>query len=327
MHGIEKTTRAILRFMSKTQGSVCFCSDSSGPDAIGDKSFRDGLRTIKAKGVSSRYITEITKDNISYCKQLIELTNELRHLDGIKGNFAVSQTEYLALSHPQEGGRKPELIYTNVKEMVEAQQYVFDNLWIHGISAEQQIKQIEEGAEPEFLEVIIDRSKAAIIVTQLAQSVQKEALFLLPNDKALMRADKLGILDSLIVACTRGASVRIICPITERNRGIVERITEKTPLVQVHNGAWSKYINDFFIADNGKYFTAEMKEAEAQNFTDAIGFSLYSNSRSGIDSFRSFFELIWNKPLTEQSLTEDEMRIYLGQVIKEVSRARLATIR
>lgn len=151
MYGVEKTSRSILRFMSKIQGKVCFCSDSSGLGAtIGVKSFREGLRTMKAKGVNSSYITEITKDNISYCKQLIELTNELRHLDGLKGNFAVSQTEYLAVSHPQKGRRKPEVIYTNVKEMVEAQQYVFDNLWIHGINGKQKIRQIEEGAEPNF---------------------------------------------------------------------------------------------------------------------------------------------------------------------------------
>jgi hypothetical protein len=279
---------------------------------------------MKVKGVSSNYITEITKDNISYCKQLVDLTNELRHLDGIKGNFAVSQSEYLAVNHLQKSGSEPELIYTNAKEMVEAQQFLFDNLWNLGISAEQKLKQIEEGVEPEFLEVS-GRIKAATIVAQLAQSVQKEALFVLPNDKALMRVDKIGVLDSLIAASTRGASVRIICPITERNLGIVKRIAEKAPLLQVHNGGGLPY--GFFIADNEKYFSGAWHSLEAENISEAIGFGLYSNSRDSIDSFRSFFELIWNKPVTEQSLTDDELRIYLEQVIREVSRARTGTIR
>jgi hypothetical protein len=310
--------------MSKTQGRVCFCSDSSGPYAAIGKSYLEGLGTMKAKGVSSNYITEITKDNISYCKQLVDLTNELRHLDGIKGNFAVSQSEYLAVNHLQKNGSEPELIYTDVKEMVEAQQFLFDNLWNRGITAEQKIKQIEEGVEPEFLEVS-GRSKAATIVAQLAQSVQKEALFLLPNDKALIRVDKAGVLDSLIAASTRGASVRIICPITERNLGIVKRIAEKAPLLEVHNAGGLPY--GFFIADNEKYFSGAWHSLEAENISEAIGFGLYSNSRSSIDSFRSFFELIWNKPVTEQSLTDDELRIYLEQVIREVSRARSGTIR
>jgi len=143
----------------------------------------------------------------------------------------------------------------------------------------------------------------------------------------LMRVDKAGVLDSLIAASTRGASVRIICPITDRNWGIVKRITEKAPVLQVHNGGGLPY--GFVIADNEKYFSAAggMEEPEAENLSEAIGFGLYSNSRASIDSFRSFFELIWNKPETEQSLTDDELRIYLEQVIREVSRARIGTIR
>jgi len=58
-------------------------------------------------------------------------------LDGIKGNFAVSKSEYLAVNHLQKSGSEPKLIYTNVKEMVEAQQFLFDNLWNRGINAEQ----------------------------------------------------------------------------------------------------------------------------------------------------------------------------------------------
>jgi hypothetical protein len=139
-----------------------------------------------------------------------------------------------------------------------------------------------------------------------------------------MRVDKAGVLDSLIAASTRGVSVRIICPITDRNLGIVKRIAENAPLLQVHNGRGLPY--GFIIADNEKYFSAAggMEEPEAENISEAIGFGLYSNSRASIDSFRSFFELIWNKPYEESSLTENEVKIYLEQVINEVSRAGIA---
>ena len=50
----------------------------------------------KSRGVQLRYLTEITKDNISFCKELSSLVDELRHLEGIKGNFMVSESEYLA---------------------------------------------------------------------------------------------------------------------------------------------------------------------------------------------------------------------------------------
>ena len=49
----------------------------------------------KSRGVKIRYLTEIT-ENISYCKELMKIVDELRHLDGIKGNFMISESEYLA---------------------------------------------------------------------------------------------------------------------------------------------------------------------------------------------------------------------------------------
>ena len=41
-----------------------------------------------------RYITVITKDNVSYCKELMSVV-ELRHLNGIKGNFYLTEDEYV----------------------------------------------------------------------------------------------------------------------------------------------------------------------------------------------------------------------------------------
>jgi len=46
--------------------------------------------------VKLRYVTEIISVNVSDCKELLTMVDELRHLDGIKGNFMVSESEYLA---------------------------------------------------------------------------------------------------------------------------------------------------------------------------------------------------------------------------------------
>jgi two-component system, OmpR family, sensor histidine kinase VicK len=111
----------------------------------------------KDRGVKFRYITEITKDNISYCKQMIkEFDAELRHLDEVKGNFEINDggKEYVATATIQKAKPLKQLIYSNVKEIGEQQQYVFNTLWNKAISSEQKIKEIEEGIEPEFTEII-----------------------------------------------------------------------------------------------------------------------------------------------------------------------------
>ena len=69
-----------------------------------------------------RYLTEITDANISYCKQLMSIVDELRHLDGIKGNFMVSEIEYLASATSHEETKVSSLIiYSSVREIVEHQ--------------------------------------------------------------------------------------------------------------------------------------------------------------------------------------------------------------
>ena len=50
----------------------------------------------KTRGLRIRYLTEITPENVSFCKELVSIVDELRHLDGIKGNFMISQSEYCA---------------------------------------------------------------------------------------------------------------------------------------------------------------------------------------------------------------------------------------
>jgi hypothetical protein len=75
----------------------------------------------------------------------MKIVDELRHLDGVKGGIAVSESEYMATTILKESKPLTEVIYSNVKEVVEQGQYIFDTLWNSTIPAEQKIKEIEEG--------------------------------------------------------------------------------------------------------------------------------------------------------------------------------------
>ena len=79
----------------------------------------------------------------------MSIVSELRHLDGIKGNFMISEIECLAPIVSFEKGKvAARIIYSNVKEIVEQHEYMFDTLWNKAISAEYRIKEIEEGTDP-----------------------------------------------------------------------------------------------------------------------------------------------------------------------------------
>jgi signal transduction histidine kinase len=50
-----------------------------------------------------------------------------------------------------------------------------------------------------------------------------------------------------------------------------------------------------FIADNKRYFRAEDKDPQASEAADAISVMIYSNNTSGVKSFRSLFEILWQQ--------------------------------
>jgi len=108
---------------------------------VGVELYETATIDLKNRGVKVKYVTEINKENIYYCKDLMKMIDELRHLDGVKGNFAVSETEYLSPAAALEEAKPVrQLLYSNMKTIVEQQQYIFDTLWNKAIPAEQKNK-------------------------------------------------------------------------------------------------------------------------------------------------------------------------------------------
>ena len=113
----KTATEAIIRFVSKATKEINACLDAKGPSVMLEvKPIKKARLDAKRRGVKFRYITEITKDNIDYCKVLLEFVDELRHLSGIKGNFELcDKKEYVATATLQKAQPIDELIYSNVR--------------------------------------------------------------------------------------------------------------------------------------------------------------------------------------------------------------------
>jgi len=78
----------------------------------------------------------------------------------------------------EEGKAASQMIYSNVRELVEQQQYVFDTLWNKSIPSQEKIKEIEEGIQPHIIEIIKDTHEFQNLVMKLARSVREEMLVL-----------------------------------------------------------------------------------------------------------------------------------------------------
>jgi signal transduction histidine kinase len=144
LRGVEDTTRAVVLFFTNANW-VNVCADSLAPSvAMGVEPIKECYENLKSRQVKVRWITEITKDNLSYCRALMQYA-ELRHLDGIKGNFGVSDTAYIATATLNKAQPVAELIYSTAKSVIEQNKNIFDTLWSKAIVAEDRIREIEEG--------------------------------------------------------------------------------------------------------------------------------------------------------------------------------------
>lgn len=311
-----KVVNAMLDVLSDAEDRVDVCGISNFSSALFYyESIKKAIMTAaKNNDIKQRYIIEITNENIPCCKELMEIAEEVRHSDEIEANFVVTEKEYLGSITLKEPDQRA--IYSNVKEIVQQKQYIFDSLWSKSIHAEDKIEEIGKGIEAEFYKVITDNEKAKDLYIDLARSVKNEALLLFANSKTMIRADKLGIIDYLLEASTKkSAMIKIICPLTEENSEIVKRISEKAPNIEILNSVGSH--SGLFIADRAKFMRFELKEPKAEDFSEAIGFIIYSNSKVGVDSSRLFFELFWNERVQYEKLIEFEQLKKADKMQKE----------
>ena len=326
LYGSGNVIDTALQFTFSARKKIDACVDQTMPSLIVEiKRLKKAFEDAKRRGVKLRYITEIKTENVSFCKELLtSIVNELRHLDGIKGSFYVSEKEYIAPAALHEKDKQSsQIIQCNIKQIVEEQQYIFDTLWNKSIPAEDKIKEIEQKIEPEYFRVINDNEQATNILVDLVKNAQKEILLLLPNDKSLSRIDRLGMLDYLIAKCNKGVyskesegkeesefQAKIICPLSDANLNIVNRILQNTSPsnnIRIVNGNDSSF--GIIIVDNKKFLKAELREPKAEQFSEAIGLSFYSNSNPSVESYKLFFELLWNeRTANEQFKLSDKMQ-------------------
>ncbi|MGI0005553.1 MAG: hypothetical protein ACREAI_03990 [Nitrososphaera sp.] len=210
----SSTTKVILNAFAGTKKGINICASSAGPSIMaGSDSVKQASMEMAMRGVRIRFLTEITRENIPHCKEIMKM-GEVRHLDNIKGGMAVSEKEYISASTIFAGKPVPQIIYSNVGDFVEQQRYLFDTLWSIARPGRHRIAEIEQGRQPEFMELITDPSKASKTFARLIQSAEKKVSLLLPNRDSFGKAFDAGVLDALVdKAEKKRVEVRIICPL------------------------------------------------------------------------------------------------------------------
>jgi two-component system, OmpR family, sensor histidine kinase VicK len=220
LYGEQNVIGSELRLFSNSKKKIDTCMNYTRPPlAITIDPIRGAFSDAKRRGVKLRYLTEVSKDNTSFCKELISLVDEMRHLDGIKGNFMISESEYVAPIILFEKGKiASQVIYSNQKEIVDQHQYIFDALWSKAVSAKDRIYELEHGVEESpFIETIRDPIEVQMIGFNHIQSATEEILIIFSTANAFYR--QLVVAGGMRLckeAAERNVRIRILTPKDDR---------------------------------------------------------------------------------------------------------------
>ncbi|MGN6349257.1 MAG: ATP-binding protein [Candidatus Nitrosocosmicus sp.] len=180
---------------------------------------------------------------------------------------------------------------------------VFEDLWKNSIDARDMIENIQRGVHPEKIEIVSRASNAARIYLDLLKSAHKEILLLFPTTNAFLRQFRLGVIDLISnIAIKEHIVVRVLVPKNEQVEQLIANTKSRSKSSYAINSIEFRHIQQLLetrstilIVDNKESFIMELKDDTKTVFHDAIGLSIYSNSRPGVSSYVSIFENLWKQ--------------------------------
>ena len=290
---------AILDIFSNAKHRIDICGNSNFPLKISlFESVKKVVIAAKNRGIRLRFVVEITYENLQYCKDLMRIVDEIRHMDKIDANFGLNEVEYLGSITLQEE-ETLQATYSNVKEVVEQQQFIFNTLWSKAIPAEQKIREIEEGIKPEVIETISNPFEIQKLAFELVRSARDEILLVFSTANAFHRQERTGMIKLLKEAAQHGVKVRILTPIDDLLKELVQKLTGEWQQQQNQRidirfiGRFSQTKIRILVVDKTSSLVVELKDDTKQISYEAMGLATYSNSKSTVLSYVSIFETLW----------------------------------
>ena len=302
---------AILDIFSNAKHRIDVCGNSNFPlKILLFESIKKVVIAAKNRGIRLRFVVEITYENLQYCKDLMKIADEIRHMDKIEANFGLNEIEYLG-SITLQGEETLQATYSNVMEVVEQQQFIFNTLWSKAIPAEQKIREIEEGIKPEVIETISNPFEIQKLAFELVRSARDEILLVFSTANAFHRQERTGMIKLLKEAAEHGVKVRILTPIDDLLKEIVQKLIGGWQEQQNQERIDIRFIGRFsqtkiriLVVDKVSSLVVELKDDTKQISYEAMGLATYSNSKSTVLSYVSIFETLWMQTELYEQLVE-----------------------
>ena len=315
----------IVAIISRTEKYLNIMGDSSAPEFLISDQVRKSLQRAKTNGIRIRLITEITKSNLSLCKDIMKYA-KVHHLDKIVGNFILSEKEYFGQS--LGSNYQANQVHKNDRRLVELQNYVFENLWNNSVSEHDKSSSLEVGVDPEEVKVLSDPVEIRKTYLNLIKSAKSDISLIIATPNALQRNYKGGIISMLIEASEkRNVTVNLVIPTYDndeiqddflRTESLDKNIKFQMKSIAPITTQTHKIKTTFLIVDKKSVFIIDVKDDNKDDFIEAVGYATFHTSKSRTESYNFIFDTIWRQADLYESLREaNKNLIYSYQKLEE----------
>ena len=298
----NRATKTIDTCMTYTRPSL----------ALSLKPIKNAFLAARKKGVRLRYITEINHQNFEDCKALLDIVDELRHIDGLKTNFMITEGEYLALLVQDKSETiASEHIYSDMTQIVEHGRCIFDTLWSKSIPAEERIKDIIDGAVPRETKIVYNQEEIIKHIIHLSE-VSSGLSVVSNHDGVQLPYNTFFELFIKILRKQRrreSEGIRWIMRIEKDSVNVVKKF--------LNLGIKIRHVNNlapinFAVSKHGLITTVEEINEGGMGIVQNI---LSSNEGSYIKHFSSMFEQLWKEGIDARYRIKDiENKVGIAEI-------------
>lgn len=313
INGSDDAEKTIIDFVNKTKEKIDSCVSSTTPSVFVEvQAIRNArIAAFRDRGVKLRYIIEINSENLNYCKEMLEFS-EIRHFEGMKGNFEVAdEKEYVAFATLHKERDIPQVLFSNVPEIVDQQQLVFNSFWEKCIPSERRIEELEKGIKSSVTTIFNEYEKAEKKEFEMIREAKNEIQLIYSTPSVFHLQEKSGMLELLKEMSDQkeNLNVNLLVPIDStikkslslalltRTKNCKIQIQDIEPCVDIKIKS--------IVTDKKDCLIMEIKNLEEEKTTPVIGFSIYSNSIPTVLSYCSIFEMIRNQSILAEKLKQE----------------------
>jgi signal transduction histidine kinase len=263
-------------------------------------------RNKKHRGI--RWLTPINnRDDARLVRLFLDEGVRVRHIDYLPlPSFALSDKMLNSTIEKMEDGKMvTTLLSSNDSLYLNHYNTMFKVSWKTGIDAEQRIADIEKGYYSNT-RIIPNPKESYKIISKLVDSVNDEVLIMVPSENGfsqLETADSFKVLNDL---ASKEIKVKVLhVSMDNEKQNTFQKIKLKYPHIEFRSlHTTFQPIIRITVLDREKTILMEIRNDTCEDYLDAVGLSLFIESKYTALSYVAIFNNLWNQSEMYEKLQE-----------------------